>query len=164
MIKVPTFVYVSIAMLALSGGAVWYYNSTQAQIMQLTENNATLKSNVSRITDVNTQNVKELQELEASYETVRINYDSSLKNLEVIRKSNTELKSRLGKHDIGALAEAKPKLVQKIINNASNKAFRCFEIISGSALTNNEMEAKNGRSFNSECPWLYDGNIDTDIK
>jgi hypothetical protein len=151
-------------MTALSGGAVWYYNSTQAQIMQLTANNATLKSNVSRITDVNAGNVNALNELEMSFINVSANYESSVIDLQDIRKSNSELRNRLGKHEIGVLAAAKPKLVERIINNASNKAFRCFEIISGAPLTDNEMRSKDGKSFNSECPWLYNSGDITDTE
>jgi len=47
-------------------------------------------------------------------------------------------------------------LVQRIINNASDNAMRCFEILSGSPLTDNERNAQNGQEFNSECPFLFD--------
>ncbi len=48
------------------------------------------------------------------------------------------------------LAQKKPELVQRIINNASEKALRCFEILSGSELTDQERDANDGTEFNSE--------------
>jgi len=159
MFKVPTFVYVMIALLVLSGGAVWYYKSTQAQIMQLTANNATLTSNVARITDINVQNVKALDDLSNAYQDVQLNYNGALDDLQLIRESNNKLNERLGKHDIGALASAKPGLVERVVNNASKKAFRCMEILSGAPLKDNERNATNGKSFNSECPWLFNDTV-----
>jgi hypothetical protein len=66
------------------------------------------------------------------------------------------LSDKLGRHDIGNLAENKPGLVERVINGASIKAGRCFELLSGAPLTDKEKEAENGKSFNSECPWLFD--------
>jgi hypothetical protein len=66
------------------------------------------------------------------------------------------LRDRLGKHELDVLAAAKPGLVEKILNSAAEKAMRCFELESGSVLTDKEKEAKNARAFNSECPWIYD--------
>ena len=44
------------------------------------------------------------------------------------------MNNRLGKHDIGNLAENKPGLVEKIINKASDSAARCIEIATTAAL------------------------------
>lgn len=49
------------------------------------------------------------------------------------------------------IIEAKPKLVEKIINNATDMRMRCFEIASGAALTEDE---KNGTVKNTVCPQL----------
>jgi hypothetical protein len=57
---------------------------------------------------------------------------------------------------LGFLGSKKPALVEKIINAASDKVGRCFELLSGADLTDNERNAKDAKSFNSECPWLYD--------
>ena len=61
------------------------------------------------------------------------------------------MNNRLGKHDIGNLAENKPGLVEKIINKASDSAARCVEIASGSPLTEEEL---NGTP-NRECPSFW---------
>ena len=68
-----------------------------------------------------------------------------------LQKDKDELTKRLGKHDIGNLAENKPKLVEKIINGASKSAARCVEIASGSPLTEEEL---NGTP-NRECPSFW---------
>ena len=68
-----------------------------------------------------------------------------------LKKDRDALNSRLGKHDIGNLAENKPGLVEKIINKASDSAARCVEIASGSPLTEEEL---NGTP-NRECPSFW---------
>lgn len=73
-----------------------------------------------------------------------------------IQKQNNILKEKLSDNDIGYLAFVKPELVENIINSATSKASRCFEILSGAELTESEKNAKNANDFNSECPWLWD--------
>ena len=62
------------------------------------------------------------------------------------------LSDKLSKHEIGYLAEKKPGLVENVINKASNNAARCFEILSGSPLTDAERNAAKKSEINPECP------------
>ena len=73
-----------------------------------------------------------------------------------VRAQNRELSDRLAEHDLAYLASKKPGLVQRVVNGASDKAARCFELLSGAQLTDAERNATDGKSFNSECPWLFD--------
>lgn len=142
--------------MVVAGGGAWYYKSTQATIMELTSYNATLTANVDTLEEVNQSNIDTIARMEADFERQREQFAEAQKSFEVIREQNTQLKSRLGKHDLGALASAKPALVQRVVNTASDKVNRCFEILSNAPLTDKERSAKNGKAFNSECPWIYD--------
>jgi hypothetical protein len=66
-------------------------------------------------------------------------------------KRQRMLEYRLTKdgRDIGVLARKKPYLVEKIINNASDARMRCFEIASGSPVTEDDINAKN-----TVCPHI----------
>jgi len=150
------FVYVGMVLMVLSGGAAYYYKTTQATIMKLAQNNAQLEANVATITTANEKNVSTIRNLEASYERVQAEYQELQTNFQTIRDQNNELRERLGKHEIGSLAAAKPQLVERIIDRASEKALRCFELLSGASLTEDEKNADTPQKFNSECPWLYD--------
>ena len=127
----------------------WYYNDTQERMAILNENNAKLETAVATS--------------EAAVESLKRDFENANKALnEVnqkftnIRKQNKTLSNKLGRHDLGNLAENKPGLVEKVVTKASAKANRCFELLSGAELNDNEKEAKNGKAFNSECPWLFD--------
>jgi|TARA_B110000503_G_scaffold106058_1_gene158339 plasmid maintenance system antidote protein VapI len=152
----PSFIYVGMILMVVAGGGALYYKSTQATIMELTAYNAQLTANVEQIEQANQKNIDTIARMEANFETQRENFQQLQQSYSLIREQKNQLQDRLGRHDIGALAAAKPALVERVINTASNKAFRCFELESGAPLTDNERSAKNGKAFNSECPWIYD--------
>ena len=53
--------------------------------------------------------------------------------------------------DLGKLAIAKPRLIQRVINNGSKESLRCIEIISGAELTADEMAATRKSQINDAC-------------
>ena len=139
----------------IAGAFYWYYNDTQERMAILNENNAKLEVAV--------------QTSEAAVEQLQVDFQRASEELNKvntefadIRRQNRTLSDKLGRHDLGNLAENKPGLVERIITGASKKAGRCFELLSGAELTDTEKEAKNGESFNSECPWLFDRYVTTD--
>jgi hypothetical protein len=73
-----------------------------------------------------------------------------------IRRQNQQLASKLADIDMTAAAIANPEAIERAVNRGSINAGRCFELLSGAELTENEKNAENARSFNKECPWLYD--------
>ncbi len=149
MLGLKAYLIMGAVMLTMIGGFYWYYKDSQARIAILVANNAKLELAVK----TNEETIKSLQEnyAAANAELTRVN-----EAFTAVRAQNRELSDRLSEHDLAYLASKKPELVQKIINKASDKAIRCFELLSGSPLTDNERNAKDGKSFNSECPWLFD--------
>ena len=95
--------------------------------------------------------------------------ESLSRQAEAIQKANNELRDRtnqltteknnlagkLGKHELDILAQNKPVLVQRVINRASDRVMRCFEILTGSPLTEQEKNASKPSQFNSECPSIH---------
>lgn len=141
----------------MSGAAYYYYSTTQERIATLTANNATLTANVKTLTDANEQNVQTIDELQTSYQQVQEDYTQAQSEFQIIRMQNVELRERLGRHELGALAAARSALVERTINRASDNATRCFELLSGAPLTESERNATSERAFNPECPWLWPG-------
>lgn len=148
-IFIATFLILSTVLITVSSVGYLYYKKSQETIMQLQENNATLEVSVQELTTTISNLEKKFQEANA----VITNLNTTLSESRV---RNRELADRLARHDLSMLALERPELVERIINNASQEAMRCFEILSGSPLTEKERNATNAREFNSECPWLYD--------
>lgn len=139
---------VGVIMLTMTAGFYWYYQDSQKRMTTLIENSTKLEQAV----EVNEQTIKDLNTLNqaANNELRRVNNE-----LYRSRLQNTELINKFAKNDLGLLGSQKPELVQRIINNASNQVGRCFELLSGAQLTEQERNARNEKEFNSECPWLF---------
>ena len=135
-------------MARMGGLGYWYYNDTQEKMAILVANEAkaTLAAKEAE------QATKSLQE---DYQKITDQLNKVNAEFSAIRKQNNVLSDKLGKHDLGNLGSKKPALTERIINNASAKVGRCFELESGAKLTEKEKNAKNGKAFNSECPWLF---------
>lgn len=138
-----------IVMAAMVAGGYWYYNDTQARIATLTENNAKLETAVAT-------SEATIDALQADYAKMAATNEELNSKFANIRRQNQVLADKLSRHDLGVLGASKPGLVERVINGASDKAGRCFELLSGAELTEKEQNAKNANAFNSECPWLYD--------
>jgi len=141
------FVIGLISSVGFAGYKTW--NNMQAKIEILKDNNSKLEG------AVETQ-IATISSMESNIKKVNEELNKLNRELRRTRTRNKVLLKKIQNHDIGMLGEAKPELVERVINNASDKALRCFEIQSGAELTVKERNAKNGKAFNSECPWVYD--------
>ena len=130
--------------LASAGGGYWYVQKLQKDNAILKANQVKLETAVAESNQVIEQQSKDLKKIRSTLEEVEELNDK-------LQADKESLNKRLGKHDIGNLAENKPGLVEKIINKASDSAARCVEIASGSPLTEEEL---NGTP-NRECPSFW---------
>ena len=133
-----------LVMMAGAGGGFLYVKKLQKDNEILKVNQAKLETAVEESSAVIEQQTKDLGKIR---ETLKVVEAQKAK----LQKDKDALSNRLGKHDIGNLAENKPGLVEKIINKASDSATRCLEIASGSPLTEEEI---NGTP-NRECPSFW---------
>jgi chromosome segregation ATPase len=142
---------IALVSLLLSGLFYWYYTDSQQRIATLTANNAKVELAIqqSEAAIVSMQN----DILKVNVQLKKVNSDFA-----EIRAQNTQLAEKLDNVDLGVLAINKPKIIERIINTGTKNAARCFEILSGGELTINEKEAKDAKTFNNECPWLWPGN------
>ena len=131
-------------LLASAGGGYCYVQKLQKDNAILIENQIKLETAVADNNAVIEQQTKDLKKIRTTLKEVE---ETNAK----LQADRDALNKRLGKHDIGNLAENKPGLVEKIINKASDSAARCVEIASGSPLTEEEL---NGTP-NRECPSFW---------
>ena len=127
-----------------AGGGYLYVNKLQ-------KDNATLKTNQIKLESAVEDNNKVIEQQIEDINKIRNTLEIVEEEKKKLEKDKDDLNKRLGKHDIGNLAENKPGLVEKIINKASKNAQRSVEIASGSPLTE---EALNGTP-NRECPSFW---------
>ena len=137
-------------MCVMGGIGYWYYNDTQERMAILQENNAKLEM----ATQLQEQAIESLQAdyALAQEENTRINQAYA-----EIRRQNARLSDKLADMDLGLLAAEKPASIERAINRGTENASRCFEILSGAPLTEEEKNAETDIAFNKECPWLWPG-------
>jgi len=134
-------------MMAGAGGGYLY-------VKKLQKDNAILKVNQIKLETAVEDNNQVIEQQTADLKKIRSTLEVIDEKNRKLQEDKDKLSDRLGKHDIGNLAEKKPGLVEKIINKASDSAVRCMEIASGSPLTEEEL---NG-SPNRECPSFWPSN------
>ena len=137
-------IILALVLLAGAGGGYLYVTKLQKDNAILKTNQVKLETAVAESNQVIEQQTKDLKKIRSTLKEID---EQNAK----LQKDRDALNNRLGKHDIGNLAENKPGLVEKIINKASDSAARCMEIASGSPLTDEEL---NGTP-NTECPSFW---------
>ena len=150
--------YAMLIVIALLGGAGYgayaYYKDSQARIATLTTNNAKLDGAIKTSEAAIASIQKNMKKVNTQLKKVSSDFAD-------IRNQNSKLAQKLETIDLGILAFNKPKSIERAINGRTKNAGRCFEILSGSPFTVREKEAKDAKSFNKECPWLWPGNTST---
>ena len=144
--------FIGIVATALAGGGFY--------VFKLQKDNAILKANAIK--------------LESAISEQKTLIENQKKDFEAILTANKELNDLMGKlktdfaeldkrfnkknRDIGLLAIEKTKVIERITNNAGDKAARCIEIASGSPLTEKEINATKKSEINAECPSIANPN------
>jgi hypothetical protein len=143
-------------------GGYRIYTNMQAEISQLTINNATLTSNNATLNQGITDQQIAIASLEADITLQTTVIADTNSQFTVARDQVSDLRDRLARHELAFLAASKPGLVTNVINNATNSAGRCLEIVSGSPLTLAEQNATLPSEINTECPTLANPNYEAD--
>lgn len=135
--------FLASAAVGIAYGSYTYINKLQERAAEATQLEQQLEAAIQQA-----QNIAEAQR--------KLN-----KQLIATRQQAKLLEQKLENNRLKQTSIAKPQTVERIINRAGDNSFRCFELLSGSALTDRERSAQNANEFNSECPWLYNELITT---
>ena len=131
-------------------------------VVKLRADNAILKANQLQLEQSIKSQAKVLaQQKEDFTEILEANKEMN-KLVKNLQQDLRNLDKRFNKkdRDVGKIATQKPSLVEKIINNASDRAKRCVEIASGAPLTEAEINATKKSEINPECPALANPNYE----
>ena len=149
---------VIILVILLGGGGfgAWtYMQKLQADNQVLQINQDVLKENELKLNDalaaqdaVIAAKAKQAEDIQAANNALRA--ETSRLNSE-----KDSLAKKLGRHELDILAQNKPGLVGKVINRASDRSLRCFEVLTGAPLTPDEEAASKPSQYNSECPTIH---------
>ena len=101
-----------------------------------------------------------LAQLQKDNKLLQEQFSETTKKFKISQQRIDELENKLQRHDIGVKAAKKPGLVEKIIDKGSEQINRCFEIQSGSPLTQEELNATVPSKINGACWEIANPNFD----
>ena len=120
MLKIYMLIFVLAIIGGLGYGAYAYYQDTQQRIATLQQNNAKLET-VAKTNETTINSLKESQEKFATLNK-ELQY-----NLNEAERYGDELRKKLHKHNLTRLSIKKPGLIEKRINDGTQKLFDNIE-------------------------------------
>ncbi len=125
-------------------------------VFKLRADNATLKSNQIKLEQSIESQTKLLEQQKKDFDAI-LESNKKLNNLiQTFKQDLDDLDKRFNKkkRDVGKLAIAKTKAIERIINKGAENAQRCVELASGAEHTEEELKATKRSEINPECPSL----------
>ena len=147
----------SLVIVLVIGFGLWYVTNLKANL-------AISQANEQKLKDAAEVQSQYIETLKQDFEQIQSINQDIVENKAKLDKQIKELKTKFNQskngnpRDFGVLAIAKPRPIERIINRASNNVNRCFEIVSGSPLTEKEINAKLKSESNNECPSIANPN------
>ena len=137
-----------VTLLLLAGAAGGF-----AYVQKLRADNAVLKINQEKLETAVSEQQTLIENQKKDFEDILDANKKMNELVSVLKKDLEDLDKRFNKknRDVGKLAIAKTKSIERITNNASIAANRCIEIASGAKLTEKEINATKKSEINTEC-------------
>ena len=129
-------------------------------VMKLRSDNAILKANAVKMEEAISDQQELITQQKEDFKEIMAANQKMNELVGNLKKDLEDLDKRFNKknRDVGKLAIAKTKSIERITNGASALAIRCVEIASGSPLTEEEKKATKKSEINSECPSIANPN------
>ena len=138
---------IAVVMIAGIAGAGMY-------VMKLRSDNAILKANQIKLEEAVSSQKELIAKHKEDFKEILDANNKMNQLVNALKKDIDDLDKRFNKkgRDFGKLAMEKSKVIERIINGASDKALRCVEIAGGAPLTEQEKTATKKSEINRECP------------
>ena len=143
---------IGIVATAIAGGGFY--------VVKLQKDNAILKANAIKLESAVAEQQTLIENQKKDFKEILDANKKMNELVSVLKKDLEDLDKRFNKknRDVGKLAIAKTKSIERITNGASALATRCIEIASGSPLTEAEKNATKKSEINTECPSIANPN------
>jgi hypothetical protein len=151
-------VVATLAIVVIVAGGLWYVTGLRADLAVSEMNNKTLKDGIEqqqRLIEQMQKDVAQIQEINADLANEADRQRAEVRDLVDRFNVNARGESR----DFGAIAAARPGVVERLVNRGTANAMRCLAIASGAPHTEAELAAKTSSEVNRECPSLANPNF-----
>ena len=145
-------------LLSGAAGGLWYVQHLKAENEILTLNNAKLNDAVEQQQAVIEQQLRDIETKTELNKQLNENNAKLTADLNLANEKFNKVNASGERRDVGALAVAKPKSIERIEGKREQQRARCFEIAQGSPLTEEELNATKKSQINAECTNLANPN------
>ena len=156
------FSSIKIAMIVVTlltaGGGFLHYKTVKADLETAKANNLILEQSVEGQKAVIEQQKRDFSSILAANQTLKEQNQILQREFAALDERFNKINGQGEVRDIGKLAVERSRSVERVINNASDKAMRCVEIAMGSPLTEKEINATKRSEINSECSSIANPN------
>ena len=141
----------------LIAGGIYYVTDLKANLAIAQENEKKLQDAVETQQRLVESMRADMQDIQAANRELTEQAQAARQRVADLEdKFNTDATGNA--RDFGALAAAKPGLIERLINRGSATALRCLEIATGAPLTEQELNATKSSEINRECPEIANPN------
>ena len=145
-------------MLMGAGGGLWYVQHLKSENEILTLNNAKLEGAVAEQQALIEQQLRDIETKNVIMDQLRESESRAKETARLTEEKFNKVNASGERRDVGALAVAKPKSIERIESKREQQRARCFEIAQGSPLTEEELNATKKSQINAECTNLANPN------
>jgi hypothetical protein len=142
----------------LGGIGYWYYTDSQKKMAALQQEIGVQKVAIQEQTAAIEKHMEDVKAAQEATEKLNKKFEAARKQVDSLEDKFNKTSKLLGKRDIGVLAINKPRAIKRILTNGTKQHLRCFEIVSGSPLTEKEINAEKKSQQNSHCPDIANPN------
>ena len=150
-------VAILVIVLVVAGG-LYYITNLKANLAISEMNNQTLKDGIEqqqKLLEQMQKDVAQIQKINSELSGLAEKQQQEVRDLSDRFNVNARGETR----DFGALAAAKPSVVERAINRGTKNALRCLALASGAEHTEQELNAKTTSEINRECPNIANPNF-----
>lgn len=149
--RIKKVFWIGAAVMAFAAGLWYYYTYTQNQIQ-------TYRTNAELALKAEEQTRLALEQQQRDLEELQDLFEETSQRFAEAEERVSRLEEVLSEHELGYLAANRPGLVENIIDKGTKDVLRCFEIASGSPLTEDEINATKPSEINGSCPDIANPN------
>lgn len=139
--KLKVYVIMFVAFAAFAGIAYWYYQDTQKALRTYAENQGKLQGAISQQEAANKSLRSDLANMQIAFTELNTAFEEArqqVRNVEKLFEQGTDGRDLT----IGERAIENPKYIEEQVNTGTTELFRCFEILTGAPLGDEDANSK----------------------
>lgn len=139
--KLKVYLIMFAAFAAFAGVAYWYYQDTQKALRTYAENQGKLEGAIATQAAANEALRNDLVNMQVAFNELNTAFEEArqqVRNVEKLFEQGTDGRDMT----VGERAVEDPAYIEEQVNTGTNELFRCFEILTGAPIGDEDANAK----------------------